>query len=139
MPIMNFSELRDARTIRYLHKYSGGMGLAAHQFVMGGAVAFIIIVVFALINVVIHGILFPFGLGIALAFGLLVTRESNKINTKNKLPQRYFRGEVRKPLIRRKPLILDDERFAYPGAEIEDFVVRVMEFPPSTEEDNYDR
>jgi hypothetical protein len=138
MPVQNFSELRDARVIRYLHKYSGGMGLSTFQFVMGATVAFAITIVFLLINAVIHGIFFPFGLGISLGIGGLVTRESNKVNTKNKLPNRYFQGLVRKQLNRTKPLILDDRRFAYPGSETETYFVRVAEFPPTTEEDNYD-
>lgn len=126
MPVMNFSELKDARTIKFLHKYSGGMGLAAFQFILGGVVALVVIAVFGLISVVIPG-LFKFGVGIGLACGIFAARESNSINTKHKLPQRYFQGEVRKQLNRTRPLILDDQRFSYPGAETEDFVVRVAE------------
>lgn len=133
MKVMNFSELKDARTLRFAHKYSGGMGLAAFQFVLGVVVALAIITVFGLISLVISG-LFKFGVGIGIAGGIFVARESNSINTKHKLPQRYFQGEVRKQLNRTRPLILDDQRFPYPGAEAENFVVHVAEFPPTNQE-----
>jgi hypothetical protein len=134
MPLMNFSELQDARTIRFLHKYSGGMGLAAFQFALGAAVAIALVVVFAIINVVIHGLLFPYGVGIGVACGVLAARESNNVNTRHKLANRHFQGEARKRLYRNRPLILDDQRFAYPGSETESYVVHVAEFPPPTQE-----
>ena len=133
MPVMNFTELKDARTLRFAHKYSGGMGLAAFQFVLGAVVALAIIAVFGLIGLFISG-LFKFGVGIGLACGIFAARESNSINTKHKLPQQYFRGEVRKQLNRTRPLILDDQRFPYPGAETESFVVRIAEFQSPTQE-----
>jgi hypothetical protein len=137
MPIMNFTELKDARTLRFLHKYSGGMGLAAFQFVLGAVVALVITAVFGVISLVFHGIIL-YGAGIGLACGILAARETNSINTKHKLPQRYFQGEVRKRLNRTRPLILDDQRFPYPSAKTENYVVRVAEFPPTTQEDDHD-
>jgi hypothetical protein len=126
MPIMNTSELQDARTNKYATSYGGGIGFEIYQFVMGGAAAAAVVLAFLLIDLVFGISLLAVGIAAALVTGYAMALWPNYLNTRHKDPKAYIRDEFGRRT--QHTLIIDDRRTREPPALREDYVVEVREF-----------
>jgi hypothetical protein len=121
MPIINTSELKDARTNRFAPSWGGGIGYEFYQMVMGAVVGLIIAVLLWFLG------LKYYGLGVAIAGGIGFAMWPNYMNTRHKDPKRYIRDEVRKRT--QYTLIVNDQRRRDLPDTSDDFVAEVSEFP----------
>jgi dipeptide/tripeptide permease len=123
MPIMNTSELKDARTNRFAPAYGGGIGFAFYQLIMGGAAA---VIVAAVLWVLGFGF---FGIGLAIPAGIFVALWPNYMNTRHKDPKKYIRDEVKRRT--QHSLVINDQRVRERHDVYDDIVVEISDFPNS--------
>jgi hypothetical protein len=136
MAIKNTSELKDARTNKYAPDFGGGIGFEIYQFVMGGVAAFVVALIFWLLNVVLGINLLFFGIGLALVVGYAAAMWPNYINTRHKDTKTYIRDEYGKRTHHR--LVINDRRVPEPADEREHYFASVAEFPQTRDPENHD-
>jgi len=119
--VMNVTGLKDARTNKFAHEYSGGEGIEFYQVIL-----FALTVLFCTFVAWLFGVWF-FGVGIGVGAGIFVANAPSYINTHNKHPKSYMISEVKRRF--QPTLIIDDKRVQRPPVEIEEYVVKVCEFP----------
>lgn len=129
MPVMNTSELRDARKNRWLHEYGGGIGFESWQIIIGLVVATAIVLVSLVLGQPVVGVFFGVGLGWAAAIA------PNYINTHHQQSRDYLEGQVKQRV--QKTLVINDKRVSEPSDQRERFFVAIRTFPSPDNGDSH--
>ena len=128
MPLMDISDIREARKQRWFHGLSGGIGFQTWQVITGLIVAVVVGLVFLLIGMQTVGVVAALGLGYAAAI------TPNLVNTHHQDARDYFEGQIKKRI--QHTLAINDNRVPEPSDWHERYVVEITEFPSDNGDSN---
>jgi hypothetical protein len=129
MPLMNTTQLKNARTNKWFPELFSGEGIETWQIFL---VALVVITLSALLWFFLQFI----GVGLALASGWIAAMITNRMNTHHQTARDYLYGRVRGKLV--WTTVLNDARVPTPKADHEKFDLEIAEFPASPDRETYD-
>jgi hypothetical protein len=130
MPVMNATQMRDARKDKWLLALGGGVGFEWWQIAIGVVAGMVTLLLFFVIGQIIVGVF------LAIPLAWFVAIRPNYMNTHHQDPQDYLKGRVRKRI--QKTLVVNGKRVSEPVDRRERFVIEIREFPTSKNGDTHD-